>query len=170
MILGLSTAAFTALHVVLSLVGIVAGMIVACGLLDNKRLAAWTATFLASTLATSVTGFLFHSKSLDAPHLVGFISLAALAVAIVALYGMKLAGTWRLLYAVAAVVVLYLNAFVGVAQAFQKIPTLKALAPTGSEPPFAATQFVVLAIFIRFGVLGAKRFHPQPSIDSRRFQ
>ncbi len=168
MILGLSVAAFTAVHVTLSLLGIASGVAVLMGLIGDRRLAAWTAVFLATTVATSVTGFLFHSRRLDPAHVVGLISLAALALAIVALYRMHLAGVWRLIYVVDAVLALYLNVFVAVVQAFQKIPSLHALAPTGREPPFAVTELVVLAAFVGLGALGARRFHPQVSIDGRR--
>ena len=168
--LGFSIGAFTTLHVVLSLVGITSGLIVVFGLVGNAQLPGWTVTFLASTAATSVTGFLFHSKSLGPPHVVGFISLLVLAGATVALYGMKVVGPWRLSYAIGAVLALYLNAFVGVTQAFQKIPSLKALAPTGSEAPFAATQLAVLVLFVCLGALAAKRFRPRVSIDSGRLQ
>lgn len=161
MILGMPTATFTALHVAVSLIGIFCGLVVVVfGLMGNRRLPAWTAIFLASTVATSATGFLFHSKSLGPPHVVGFVSLAVLAVAIVAVYRMKLAGVWRLIYVVSAVLALYLNVFVAVVQAFQKISWLKTLAPTGSEPPFAATQLVVLGVFVGLGALAAKAFHP----------
>lgn len=168
MILGLSTAAFTTLHVTLSLVGIASGTIAVCGLVGSKRLSGWTATFLVSTVATSVTGFLFHSKTLGPPHIVGLTSLVVLAVAIVALYKMKLVGAWRRVYVISAVLALYLNVFVGVVQAFQKVPSLKALAPTGSEPPFAAAQSAVLIVFVCLAVLAAKRFRPHVSIDSGR--
>lgn len=170
MILGLSTAAFTTLHVILSLVGIASGAIVVCGMVGNNRLSGWTATFLVSTIATSVTGFLFHSKRLGPPHIVGLISLLVLALAIVALYRMKLVRAWRRLYVISAVLALYLNVFVGVEQAFQKVPSLKALAPTGSEPPFAAAQAAVLIVFVCLAVLAAKRFHPHVPIDSGRLQ
>lgn len=170
MIFGLSTAAFTTLHVILSLVGIASGAIVVCGMVGNNRPSGWTATFLVSTVATSVSGFLFHSKSLGPPHIVGIISLLVLAVAIVALYRMKLVGPWRWLYVISAVLALYLNVFVGVVQAFQKVPSLKALAPTGSEAPFAAAQSAVLIVFVCLAVLAAKRFHPHVSIDSGRLQ
>lgn len=168
MTLGLSTAAFTALHVALSLLGIASGVIVAYGLMSNRWLPAWTATFLTTTAATSMTGFLFHSTSIGPPHVVGFISLVALAVAIVAIYGMKLAGPWRLIYVVSTVLALYLNVFVAVVQAFQKISALHTLAPTGSEPPFAATQLAALAVFLALAVVGAKRFRPQLSTEKRR--
>ena len=160
MILGMPTGTFTALHVAVSLIAIFCGVVVVFGLMGNRRLPAWTAAFLASTVATSATGFLFHSKSLGPPHVVGFISLVVLAVAIVAVYRMKLAGVWRLIYVVSAVLALYLNVFVAVVQAFQKISWLKMLAPTGSEPPFAATQLVVLGVFVGLGALAAKAFHP----------
>ncbi len=161
MILGMSTAAFTALHVALSLMGIALGVLVVFGLVGNRRLPATTAAYLATTAATSVTGFLFHSKSLGPPHVVGFISLLALTIAMIARYRMKLAGIWRFIYVVSSVLALYLNVFVAVVQAFQKLPSLHTLAPTGSEPPFAATQLLVLAVFVGVGALAAKRFHPQ---------
>lgn len=170
MILGISTAAFTALHVVLSLTGIATGVIVVFGLIGNRQLRTWTAAYLATTAATSVTGFLFHSTSLGPPHVVGVISLVVLALAGVALYRLKPAGVWRLIYVVCAVLALYLNVFVAVVQAFQKIPSLHTLAPTASERPFAATQLMVLAIFIGLGALGVKRFRPQASIDTGRDQ
>lgn len=168
MILGLSTAAFTALHVALSLLGIASGLIVAFGLMSNSRLPAWTATFLTTTVATSVTGFLFHSTNIGPPHVVGLISLVVLAVAIVALYSMKLAGHWRLIFIISAVLALYLNVFVAVVQAFQKIAALHTLAPTGSEPAFAATQLVALAAFAGVAVLAAKRFRPHFSGENGR--
>lgn len=170
MILGMSTAAFTVLHVTLSLIGIGSGLIVTFGLTSNNRLPAWTATFVTTTAATSVTGFLFHSKSLGPPHVVGFISLVVLVIAIVARYRMKLAGIWRTIYVISAVLALYLNVFVAVVQAFQKIAALHALAPTGSEPPFAATQLVVLGVFVGLAVFGAKRFHPPLYGEAGRVQ
>src|SRR6202521_6188450 len=121
MILGMSTATFTAVHVVLSLIGIVAGVVVLLGMLGGKRLDGLTAVFLASTVLTSATGFLFHSASFGPPHVVGIISLVVLAIAILALYVYRLAGAWRWIYIVSAVLALYLNVFVGVVQAFQKI-------------------------------------------------
>ena len=166
MILGLSVAVFTVLHVFLSLLGIGSGLAVVVGILDSKRLPIWTATFLATTVATSVTGFLFHSKGLGPPHVVGLISLAVLVVAIVALYTMKLAGNWRLIYVVTALLALYLNVFVGVVQAFQKIAWLKTLAPKGSEPPFLAAQLAVLGLFVAIAIMGTKRFHPQASVSA----
>jgi MFS family permease len=85
-----------------------------------------------------------------------------LAAAIVALYVYRLAGPWRWIYVAGAVLALYLNIFVGIVQAFQKLPFLQPLAPSQSEPPFLVTQLVVLAIFILPGVMGVKRFHPDP--------
>ncbi len=137
MIAGMSTAAFTQLHVLISLVGILSGLIVLAGMWSAKRLPGWTALYLSTTVLTSVTGFLFHSKAFGPPHVFGVISLAVLAVTIVALYKYRLMGASRWIYVVGAVLALYLNAFVAVVQAFQKVSFLKPLAPTGSEPPFA---------------------------------
>jgi hypothetical protein len=159
MILGLSTTTFTSVHVALSLIGIVSGVIVLYGMVRAVRLDGWTALFLATTVLTSVTAFLFPSTSFGPAHVVGVLSLAALAAAIVALYFFRLAGPWRWIYIVGAVLALYLSVFVAVVQAFQKLPPLAGLAPTQSEPPFLIAQLVVMAIFIVLGVVAVKRFH-----------
>jgi hypothetical protein len=162
MILGLSTSTFTSVHVALSLFGVLSGVIVLYDMVRATRLEGWTALFLATTVLTSVTAFFFPSTSFGPAHVVGVLSLvalAALAAAIVALYFFRLAGPWRWIYIVGAVLALYLNVFVAVVQAFQKLPPLAALAPTQSEPPFLIAQLVVMAIFIVLGVVAVKRFH-----------
>ncbi len=158
MILGMSTSTFTFVHVLLSLVGIGSGLIVLFGLLTGKRLDGWTAIFLATTVLTSVTGFLFPFEHLLPSHKVGTISLVLLAVAMVARYARHLAGAWRRIYVVSAVIALYLNVFVAIVQAFLKVPALKALAPTQSEPPFLVAQLTVLVLFLVLTILAAKRF------------
>ena len=160
MILGMSTSTFTLVHVVLSLVGIVAGLIVVFGMFASKKLDGWTTLFLATTVLTSVTGFFFPFDHILPSHIVGIISLVVLAIAILALYALRLAGPWRWIYVVSAVVALYLNVFVGVVQAFQKLPPLALLAPTQSEPPFLIAQSVVLVIFVGLGVVAVRSFHP----------
>jgi hypothetical protein len=160
MILGMSLPAFTTFHVILSLIGIAAGLIAVLGMLSAQRLGIWNGLFLAFTVATSVTGFMFPFKGFDPADGVGVISLVVLAIAIVALYVYHLAGAWRWIYVVSAVVALYLNVFVGVVQSFQKIPYLHPLAPTGSEPPFKIAQGIVLLIFIVLGILATRKFHP----------
>src|SRR5438270_6263765 len=129
-------AAFTLFHVILSVAGIGTGFIVILGLLAGKRLDGWTAIFLATTVATSVTGFLFPFEHLLPSHIVGGISLVVLALAIYARYARHVAGAWRWIYVVGAVLGLYLNVFVAIVQAFLKVPTLKAMAPKQTEPPF----------------------------------
>ena len=148
-------------HVVLSLVGIVSGIVVVCGLLTSKRFDGWTATFLATTILTSVTGFPLPPFGFDPPRAVGVISLVLLGIAVVALYVFRLAGAWRWIYVITATAALYFNVFVAVVQAFQKLPFLHALAPTQSEPPFVFTQVVVLLVFIALAVLGVIRFHAE---------
>jgi hypothetical protein len=161
MILGMSTSAFTLLHVVLSLIGIVAGIVVAAAMLGSRTVNAWTALFLATTVLTSVTGFLFPSDKVLPSHIVGVVSLLVLIIAIAALYGYRLASSWRWIYVVSALVALYLNVFVLVAQAFQKVPVLNALAPTQSDPGFIIAQLIVMAIFVVLGIRAVKRFHPE---------
>ena len=158
MILGISASTYTLLHVVISLVGIGSGFVVLFGLLAGKRLDGWTALFLATTVATSVTGFGFPFDHLLPSHIVGILSLVVLALAIVARYALHLAGAWRRVYVISAVVALYFNTFVLVVQSFLKVPALHALAPTQAEPPFAIAQGAVLVLFIVLGTLAAKRF------------
>jgi hypothetical protein len=148
------------LHVLLSLVGIASGLVVLFAMINGRQLTGWTAFFLTTTVLTSVTGFLLPSMGFDPARRVGVISLVALAAAIVALYGFRLRGTWRWIYIGTAAFALYLNCFVGVVQAFQKIPVLHALAPTGSEPPFVIAQILVLGLFVILGILALRRFHP----------
>ena len=161
MILGMPT--FTFIHVLLSLIGIAAGVIVVLGLLASARLSGLTALFLATTVLTSLTGFGFPFEGFKPSYVVGAISLIVLAVAIYALYARHLIGSWRWIYVVAAVISLYLNVFVLIVQAFMKIEPLKALAPTQSEPPFTLTQGAVLILFILVGVVAAIRFDPGPA-------
>jgi len=160
MMLGLSFSAFTTLHVVISLIGIASGLIVLWAMLGGRHLGGLTAIFLVTTVLTSVTGFMFPFSQLQPSHIVGLISLVVLAVALVALYGMGLAGVWRPIYVVTATIALYLNVFVGVVQAFQKFGVLHALAPTQAEAPFVVAQVVVLALFAVLGYLAVKRYHP----------
>ncbi len=153
---------FTLVHVVISLVGILSGFIVLFGMLTAKRLNGWTALFLATTVATGVTGFGFPIDHLLPSHKVGIISLVVLAVAIFARYRRNLAGAWRKTYVISAVIALYLNVFVLIVQAFLKIPALKNIAPTPNDPPFKLTQLVVLATFIALGIVAAIRFRNEP--------
>jgi hypothetical protein len=152
---------YTLVHVATSLVGIAAGFAVLFGLLARKRLDGWTKLFLITTVATSVTGFFFPFHGFTPAIGVGIISSLVLAVAIFARYGRHLAGSWRWIYVVTATIALYLNVFVGIVQAFQKVPALKAIAPTQTEPPFAITQLVVLGLFILIGLVAAIRFRPE---------
>lgn len=154
--------AFTLFHVALSLIGIGSGLIVVYGLLESKRFDGWTATFLTTTVATSATGFLFPFHGITPGIVVGILSLGILAFAILARYRYRLAGHWRATYVATSVTALYFNVFVLVVQAFEKVPALKALAPTQSEAPFKVTQLAVLVIFITLAVLAVVKFHDVP--------
>ena len=159
MILGMPAATYTSLHVLISLIGIGSGLVVMRGLLIGRRMDGWTALFLVSTVATSVTGFGFPFDHLLPSHKVGIISLVVLALAIFARYGVHLVGAWRWIYVVSAAVALYLNVFVAVVQAFLKVPALKALAPTQTESPFLVAQLGVLMLFIAVTIVATRRFH-----------
>ena len=163
MILGMTTANFTLLHVLISLVGIGSGFIVIYGLLTANGLANWSLLFLATTIATSVTGFAFPNEHVTPGIVVGVLSLVVLAIAILARYAFHLNGAWRWIYVVTAALALYLNTFVLVVQLFEKVPALRALAPTQKEPPFMVAQLAVLALFIFLTVLSVKRFRVQPA-------
>jgi hypothetical protein len=162
MVLGMSLSAFTMLHVVISLIGIVSGFFVLFGLFGSNRMAGMTAVFLLTTILTSVTGFLFPFEKLLPSHIVGIVSLIVLAIACFALYVMKLSGAWRWIYALTALIALYLNVFVLVIQSFLKIAPLHALAPSvpPSEPPFAVVQGIVLVLFVVAIISAVRRFRP----------
>jgi hypothetical protein len=161
MILGMTTSTFTLVHVLLSLVGISSGFIVTFGLLTGKQLDGWTALFLTTTVATSVTGFFFPFDHLLPSHKVGIISLVVMTVAILARYAFHLAGAWRRIYVITAMISLYLNVFVAVVQSFLKVPALKAMAPTQTEPPFLVVQTIVLLIFVVLTIVAAKKFNSE---------
>jgi len=161
MILGLfSLSAYTVMHVVISLVGIATGFVVMAGMLKGQRLDTWTFWFLLFTLLTSITGYGFPFDHVLPSHIVGAISLAVLVIAIVARYAFNHAGAWRWIYVVTALLAQWLNVFVLVAQGFLKVPALKALAPTQSEPPFLIAQTVVMVLFIITGIAALRKFHP----------
>jgi hypothetical protein len=160
--LGLSLSTFTTVHVIISLIGIVSGLIAMCGMLGSNRMPGMTAIFLLFTILTSATGFLFPFKGVTPADIIGALSLLLLAIACVALYGMKLSGAWRWIYAVTAMISLYFNVFVLVIQSFLKIPALHALAP--GEPPggpvFGVVQGVVLVFFVLVIIGAVRRFRP----------
>ncbi len=162
MMLGLSLPTFTMLHVIISLVGIVSGIIALFGLLGSRRMPGWTALFLLTTILTSATGFGFPFTQLLPSHMIGILSLVLLAIACFALYGMKLSGAWRWIYAVTAMIALYLNIFVLIIQSFLKIPALTALAPGNppSGPAFAVVQGLVLLFFVIVIIGAVRRFRP----------
>jgi hypothetical protein len=155
---------FTFFHVLLSLIGIFAGMVVLLGFLAAKRLPGWTLVFLSTTVATSVTGFGFARDHILPSHIVGIISLVLLPVAIFALYSKRLAGAWRPTYVVTAALAQYLNVFVLIVQSFLKIPALHALAPTQTEAPFKSVQAAALVVFVALILLGIRKFHPSEPV------
>jgi hypothetical protein len=156
----------TAIHVAISLIGIFSGFVVVFGMLTSQRFERWTALFLATTAATSLTGFLFPFHGFTPAIGVGIISLVVLGVAILARYAGRLVGNWRWIYVISAAIALYLNVFVLVVQLFRKVPALKALAPTQSEPPFLIAQVTVLILFGILALAAAVRFR-MPFVHQR---
>jgi hypothetical protein len=162
MMLGLSLSAVTTLHVVISLIGIVSGLVVLFGLFKSQSMPGMTGIFLLTTILTNATGFMFPFDKLLPSHIIAILSLVLLAIACIALYGMKLSGAWRAIYLITAIASLYLNVFVLVIQSFMKVGPLHALAPSipPSEPPFAVTQGVVLVLFVIAIIAAVRRFRP----------
>jgi hypothetical protein len=165
MVLGMSLATFTLVHVIISLIAIAAGFVVLSGLLGSNRMAGMTALFLLTTILTNATGFLFPFEKLLPSHIIALLSLVLLAIACLALYGMKLSGAWRWIYVVTALLSLYFNVFVLVIQSFLKIPALTALAPGNppSGPVFAVVQGIVLVFFVLMIIGAWRRFRPVPT-------
>lgn len=163
MILGMSLPTLTVLHVALSLIGIASGAFVLRDMLRSRQAAGLTAVFLLATLATSVTGFLFPASRLTPGHAIGGLSLIVLVPTLMALWGCRLAGPWRTVYAAGATAALWLNVAIGVMQAFARSTTVQALAPPYLlTKPYLLTQLVVLAVFVALGILAVKRFRPGP--------
>lgn len=160
MTLGLPLYEFTLLHVAISLIGIVTGILIVPRMLRSEPAGWLTHVFLATTVLTSVTGFMFPAPGFTPAKAFGVLSLLLLAASLAGLYVFRLAGAWRWIYASTALVALYLNCFVLVVQAFQKVPGIAELAPTQSEPPFQIAQGVLLAASLLIGYRVLKRFHP----------
>jgi hypothetical protein len=154
---------YTIVHTVISLIAIFTGIVILFGMLAGKRLDGWTKWFLITAVATTITGFFFPFHGFTPAIGLGIISLPFLALTIYARYPKHLAGAWRWIYAIGAVICLYFNLFVLVVQAFEKVPALHAMAPTQTESPFKLTQLIVLATFILLGIVAVIRFHPEPS-------
>jgi hypothetical protein len=152
---------FTLIHVVISVLGIITGLVVVGGLMAGTRLDTWTVLFLATTILTSVTGFFFPFRGLTPPYVVGAMSLVVLALCLVARYWKRLARGWRTSYVITAVAALYLNVFVLVVQRFAKTPALAQLAPTQREAPFSLTQALVLALFVWLGWAALRGFRTE---------
>jgi hypothetical protein len=147
MVFGMSLATYTAVHVIISLIGIASGLIVLAGLLRGQLLTMWNGLFLITTVLTSVTGFGFPYTKLTPGIILGILSLIVLAIAIFALYGRRLNGSWRRTYVITAMIALYFNVFVLVAQIFEHVPAFHALAPTQTEGPFKLAQLLLLVVF-----------------------
>lgn len=159
MVLGMSLSSFTLMHVFISVVELLAGAVVAFRMVSGRR-SRLTGLFLITAALTTLTGFLFPYHGPTPAIMLGFISLPFILLAAVAWYSGRLRGAWRPIYVVCALIVLYFDAFVAVAQAFMKIPALHVLAPTGKEAPFLAVQLILLAIFLWLGFKALKRFRP----------
>jgi len=158
MVLGMSLSTYTILHVILSLIGIGSGFIVLFGLINGRLLSPWNAVFLVTTILTSLTGFGFPNDKVTPGIILGILSMIVLAIALVALYVFHLKGGWRRTYAITAMIALYFNIFVLIAQTFEHIPAFLVLAPTGTETPFKVAQTLLLVLFAVLITAAAKKF------------
>jgi hypothetical protein len=163
MVLGMSLATYTTVHVIISLIGIATGFIVLFALLTGRLLGAWNGVFLITTVLTSVTGFAFPNTKVTPGIILGILSLIVLAIAIFALYGRHLNGVWRRTYVITAMIALYFNVFVLVAQLFEHVPAIHALAPTQTEAPFKIAQLLLLVVFAVLIGAAAKKFRTVPA-------
>jgi len=154
---------YTIVHTLISLIAIFTGVIVLFGMIAGKRLDGWTKWFLTTAVLTTVTGFFFPFHGFTPAVGLGVISLPFLAITILARCSRHLAGTWRWIYAIGAVICLYFNLFVLVVQLFEKVPALHALAPTQTESPFKLTQLVVLMLSTVLAIVAVIRFRPEPA-------
>ena len=154
---------YTIIHTLISLAAIFAGLVVLFAMLSGSHAKGWTKWFLITAVATTVTGFFFPFHSATPAIVLGLITVPVLAITIFARYSRRLAGAWRWIYVVGAVMTLYFNLFVLVVQLFQKIPALHAIAPTQTESPFKFTQLAVLMVSVLLGIVAVIRFHPEPS-------
>jgi hypothetical protein len=160
--------AFTVFHVLISLAAIGAGFAFVYGLLTSQRLDGWTSVFLSATVATSITGFMFPFHKVTPGHILGLLSLVALAIAIFARRRFLGWGALRKTYVISSMVALYFNVFVLVVQLFEKVPALQALAPTQSEPPFQAAQIALLLILVVLTIFATSKFHVTPTTAQGR--
>ena len=154
---------YTIIHTLISLVAIFTGIVVVFGMLADSRLDGWTKWFLITAVATTVTGFFFPLHGFTPAIGLGIISLPFLALTIFARYPKQLVGAWRWIYVIGAVICLYFNLFVAVVQSFEKIPALRAIAPTQIESPFKLTQLIVLVFSILLAMVAVIRFRPEPA-------
>ena len=163
MILGLSVHTFTVIHVLISLVGIVAGVIVAFAMVQGKSVPGWTALALLALILTSVTGFFFHNTTFTPAQGVGVISLVVLAVAVLALYFLHLTGIWRWIYVIAAMVAIYLNCLrrrhPGVRE--NRLSWRRWRRRKARNRRSSSSQVIVLAIFVVLGFGALRKFHPR---------
>src|SRR6266566_3045444 len=137
---------YTIIHTLISLIAIFTGVVVLFGLLAGNRVDGWTKWFLITAVLTTVTGFFFPFHGFTPAIGLGIISLPFLAITIFARCSKHLAGAWRWIYAIGAVICLYFNLFVLLVQLFEKVPALHAMASTQTESPFKLTQLAVLVL------------------------
>jgi hypothetical protein len=155
---------YTIVHTLISLIAIFTGVVVVLGMIGGKRLDGWTKWFLITAVLTTATGFFFPFHGVTPAIILGVITVPVLAITIYARCSKQLAGAWRWIYVIGAVMSLYFNLFVLVVQLFEKIPALHAMAPTQTEAPFKLTQLVVLLVSALLAIVAAIRFHPEPRV------
>lgn len=161
-------ATLTVAHVAISLIGLASGFVLLAGLIRGQLLARTSLAFLVTTIATSLSGFLFPIQRVTPGLVFGVISLVLLGITVYARYGRSLAGAWRPTFVITALMAQYLNFLVLVVQLFLKVPALNALAPTQTEAPFAIAQLVTLAAFVLLGIFATRGFQKTTKTGTSR--
>jgi hypothetical protein len=155
MVLGLSTLGFV--HTALCLIALVSGLVLAGTMTAGRRLEGWTVAYFATAVAANATGFGL-SRGFGIVEWLGSAIAVALLVAILARYWFGLAGRWRLVFAVATVASVYGLVFFTIGEAFIRVPALRPLAPTLTEPPFVIAQLAALVVFAGLAIAAALNF------------
>ena len=176
MIVGLSVPTFTLVHVVITLIAIVSGIIIVFGMIGSHRLPKLTALFWLTTVLTTVTGFMFflsptQAKMLTPAAATGIVATLFFLLGLIALYVKQLFGKWRWIYTLSAVISLYLNVFVLIVQSFGKLKIINPAAPMVGPPfapptdfQFAVAQGAALVIFVMLGIITTIKFRRGPGL------
>jgi hypothetical protein len=156
----LDVGTLTAIHLALSFIALVFGVVAVLSLFSSQIPRLSITTFLILAVSTTLTGFLFPFQSVTPAFLTGIVSCFILCAVLFAQYVGQFKHVWRTVYASGIVASAYLLVFVTIAQAFNKTTILQEAAPSLSGGLFAVSQLMTLAVFIFLGLKSVKAFKP----------